>query len=87
VLAESMPPSGPAAIVREFAEWLDSFDFNSIVELDLGGMSAMHWDSDMRRLLDECVTALADDDADRAQEAFVTYMREADAQQLIAHSN
>lgn len=87
VLAESMPPSGPAAIVREFAEWLDSFDFNSIVELDLGGMSAMHWDSDMRRLLDECVTALADDDADRAQEAFVAYMREADMQQLIAHSN
>lgn len=87
VLAESTPPSGPVTIVREFAEWLDSFDFNSIVELDLGGMSALHWESDMRRLLDECVSALADDDADKAQETFARYMRAADTQQLLAHSN
>jgi hypothetical protein len=50
-------------------------------------MSALHWESDMRRLLDECVSALADDDADKAQETFARYMRAADTQQLLAHSN
>ena len=87
VLAATTPSDGPAAVAAEFAEWLDSFDFNSIVELDLGGMSALHWESDMRRLLDECVSALADDDADKAQETFAQYMRAADTQQLLAHSN
>lgn len=87
VLKDATPEGGPSTIVADFADWLDGFDFNSIVELDLGGMSALHWESDERKLLEDCVDALADDDGDRAQDAFLAYMRAVDSQRLVAHVN
>lgn len=87
VLAESTPAGGPAAVAAEFAEWLDSFDFNSILELDLGGMSAFHWESDMRHRLEESLDALADSDVDRATEAFAAYMHTLDSERLLARVN
>ena len=87
VLAATTPSDGPAAVAAEFAEWLDSFDFNSILELDLGGMSAFHWESDMRHRLEDSLDALADSDVDRATEAFAAYMRTIDAERLVARVN
>jgi hypothetical protein len=45
------------------AEWIDTFDMNSILELDLGGMSDVLWPSDAPELVDSWVTALSNDDS------------------------
>lgn len=87
ILVGSTPPGGAGTIVSEFAEWLDGFDFNSILELDLGGMSASHWENDLRALVEECVNALGDDDADRAADAFGRYMHGVETQRLQSRAN
>ena len=87
VMAGTTPQGGAGAIVADFAAWLDGFDFNSILELDLGGMSGTHWESGLRSLVDECVTALADEDAERAADAFGRYMHGVESQRLQSRSN
>ncbi|GAA0037193.1 MULTISPECIES: hypothetical protein [Brevibacterium] len=55
------------------AQWIDSFDMNSILELDLGGMSDVLWPNEGPELVDEWVTALSNDDTETATSAFQRY--------------
>ena len=55
------------------AQWIDSFDMNSILELDLGGMSEVLWPNEGPELVDSWVTALSNDDIESATAAFQKY--------------
>ena len=57
----------------ELVEWIDSFDMNSILELDLGGMSDVLWPTEAPELVDSWVTALSNDDTESARAAFQKY--------------
>ena len=57
----------------DLVEWIDSFDMNSILELDLGGMSDVLWPSEAPELVDSWVTALSNDDTESARAAFQKY--------------
>lgn len=56
-----------------FSEWLDSFDMNSIVELDLGGMSSVIWPDNGAELVADWVDCLDVDDEAGARSAFGRY--------------
>jgi hypothetical protein len=57
----------------DLVEWIDSFDMNSILELDLGGMSDVLWPTEAPELVDSWVTALSNDDTESARAAFQKY--------------
>ena len=54
-------------------EWIDRFDMNSILELDLGGVSDVLWPTEAPELVDSWVTALSNDDTESARAAFQKY--------------
>ncbi len=87
MLAEKALPSGASAVVGEFSEWLDGFDVNAVLELDLGGVSELHWHGTMRKLVADCIAALAADADDEAGEIFAKYIHQLEALRLLARSN
>ncbi|GAA2097232.1 MULTISPECIES: hypothetical protein [Brevibacterium] len=87
MLAEKGVPSGASAVVGEFSEWLDGFDVNAVLELDLGGLSEVHWHGRMRHLVVECIAALAAGEDDEAGEIFARYLHQVEHLRLLARSN
>lgn len=69
------------------AEWIDTFDMNSILELDLGGMSDVLWPSDAAELVDSWVTALSNSDSESAVAAFQKYAAGWEQLNLYARSS
>lgn len=58
-----------------FSEWLDGFDVNSVLELDMGGMSEVLWPDTGAELVADWVDSLDADDVDGARAAFNRYTR------------
>ncbi|WP_181274452.1 hypothetical protein [Brevibacterium oceani] len=69
------------------AEWIDMFDMNSILELDLGGMSDVLWPNEAPELVDSWVTALSNDDHESAVAAFQKYAAAWEQLNLYARSS
>lgn len=72
---------------RSFNEWLDSFDLNSILELDLAGMSPVLWPETGAALVTEWIDALDVGDEEQAQEAFAKYSRHWEDMVLYARAS
>lgn len=60
---------------ESFSGWLDTFDLNSIVELDLGGMSDVIYPETGASLVSDWVDSLDVDDHEGAVAAFNSYTR------------
>lgn len=69
---------------ESFTTWLDSFDMNSVLELDLGGMSEVLWPDTGSELVHEWIDALDQDDTEAAIRAFNMYTRK--WEQLMLYS-
>lgn len=69
------------------AAWVDGFDMNSIVELDLGGMSEVLWPNEAPELVDSWVTALSNEDTESAVQAFQKYAAMWEQLNLYARSS
>lgn len=69
------------------AQWIDSFDMNSVLELDLGGMSDVLWPNEGPELVDSWVTALSNDDSESAVAAFQKYAAAWEQLNLYARSS
>lgn len=69
------------------AQWVDAFDMNSVLELDLGGMSDVLWPNEAPELVDAWVTALSNDDAESAVDAFQRYAAHWENLNLYARSS
>lgn len=70
-----------------FSEWLDGFDMNSILELDLGGMSEVLWPDTGAELVADWVDSLDADDREGAGAAFTRYTRMWEMVGLYARSS
>ena len=70
-----------------FSEWLDGFDMNSILELDLGGMSEVLWPDTGAELVADWVDSLDADDREGAGAAFTRYTRMWEMLGLYARSS
>jgi hypothetical protein len=70
-----------------FSEWLDVFDMNSVLELDLGGMSEVIWPDTGAELVSDWVDSLNVDDEEGAQRAFGKYTRMWEMLGLYARSS
>ncbi|WP_309131912.1 hypothetical protein [Brevibacterium sp.] len=69
------------------AQWVDGFDMNSVLELDLGGMSDVLWPNEAPELVDSWVTALSNDDPETAVASFQKYAAMWEQLNLYARSS
>ncbi len=79
-----------AAVIESaesFSDWLDSFDMNSIVELDLGGMSDVIYPDTGANFVADWVDSLDADDMDGAMAAFNSYTRQWEMLGLYSRSS
>ncbi|MCQ9385305.1 hypothetical protein NQ038_09130 [Brevibacterium sp. 50QC2O2] len=70
-----------------FGEWLDSFDLNAIVELDLGGMTGVLWPDTGAGLVTEWIDSLDMDNPEGARAAFEEYSNHWERLVLYARAN
>lgn len=87
VIAENSSHAGLIDRTQELAAWLDSFDFNSILELDLGGLAGVMEEAQMRSHVDDWLTAHEAGDRAAAVDAYVRYSHLHDRCLLLARSN
>ncbi|MYM18836.1 hypothetical protein GSY69_02275 [Brevibacterium sp. 5221] len=87
VLKEKSRLSAVVESAEQFSDWLDSFDMNSIVELDLGGMSEIIYPETGADLVSDWVDALDADDRESAIAAFNAYTRQWEALGLYARGS
>lgn len=72
---------------KQFAVWLETFDPNSVLELDLGGMSDVLDPALSKDYVDSWIDALDSDDYDSAVAAFNLYTRNWEQLGLFSRSN
>lgn len=70
-----------------FGDWLDDFDMNAMLELDLGGMSEVLWPGTGAEHVTDWIDCLDTDDTEGAIRAFNRYTRQWEMIGLYARSS
>ena len=73
--------------MRNLREWVDEFEADSVLELDLGGMSAQLWPDVGADIVSDWLCALERGDDEAAAEAFERYSHRWDELTLYARSS
>lgn len=87
IISEKSRMTGLVESAKSFSEWLDSFDINSLLELDLGGMSPVIWPDTGAQFVNDWVDGLDNDDFEAAAAAVRRYTRTWEMLGLYARSS
>ncbi len=87
VMKEKSKLAGVVETTGVLAQWLDDFDMNSVLELDLGGMSDVLWPDTGADLVHQWIDALDQDDREAAIAAFQQYTQRWERIMLYSRSS